>query len=82
MPFKQETDDDDKITNKIKYVGTNDSNCNKLLIDNINNALSSSKEDEMTNDNKDNKDRNEDDLSTLLGVNNILVEDIEADSVL
>ena len=82
MPLKHKTDDDDKMTNKIKNERTNDNNCNKLLIDNINNALSRSKEDEMTNDNKDKEDKNEDDFSTMLGVNNVFVENIKAASVL
>ena len=66
MPLKQETNDNDNTTNEGKYEGTNDDNIDKLLIDNINIALSSSKEDEITKDRKD----NDDDLSTLLGVNN------------
>ena len=82
MPLKQDTDDDDKITNTIKYERTNYNDYNKLLIDNINNALSRSKEDEMTNNSKDNKDKNDDNFSTLLGVNNVLVEDDEAASLL
>ena len=52
-----------------------------LLITSI--TLSSScKEDEMINDNNDNEDKNDNDLLTLLGVNNVLVEDIEASSKL
>ena len=66
MPLKQETNDNDNTTNEGKYEGTNDDNIDKLLIDNINIALSSSKEDEITKDRKD----NDDDSSTLLGVNN------------
>ena len=60
----------------------NDDNGNKLSIYNINNALSSSKKDEMTNDNKDNDDKNYNDSLILLGENNDLLEDIEAASVL
>ena len=66
MPLKQETNDNDNTTNEGKYEGTNDDNIDKLLIDNIDFALSSSKEDEITKDRKDNND----DSSTLLGVNN------------
>ncbi len=66
MPLKQETNDNDNTTNEGKYEGTNDDNIDKLLIDNIDITLSSSKEDEITKDRKD----NDDDLSTLLGVNN------------
>ena len=63
MPLKQDTNDNDNTTNEGKYKGTNDDNIDKLLIDNIDIALSSSKEDEITKDRKD----NDDDSSTLLG---------------
>ena len=57
MLLKQEINDDGNITNAVKYKGVNDDNSNKLLIDNINNALSRIKEDEMTNADKDNNEK-------------------------
>ena len=67
MPLKQETNDNDNITNEAKYEVMNDDNINKLLIDNINIYFSSSKQDKIKRNNKD----NDDDFPTLLSLNNV-----------